>query len=57
VGALQPDRAGLAVSHDHRSIEEQRGSGEPVGDQRRLGGVLEPAPGQDERRQRRIAGD
>jgi hypothetical protein len=55
VGAEQYDRAGLTVSRDHRLIEEQRGSGESVGVQCWLGGVLEPASGQDEKWQRRAA--
>jgi hypothetical protein len=57
VAAGQPDCTGLAVSRDHRPIKSQHGSGEPVGVQRRLGGMLDSAPGQDERRQRRVAGD
>jgi len=57
VAAGQPDRTGLAVSRDHRSIKSQHGSGEPVGAQRGLDKVLEPAAGQDERRQLRVSCD
>jgi len=56
-GADQPDRAGLALSRDHRLIKNQHGSREPFGVQRRLGGVLKPAPRQDKARQLGVAGD
>jgi hypothetical protein len=57
VGVQQADGAGRVISRDHRSIQDQHGSGEQVGVQRRQVGVLEPAPGQDKARQFRVAGD
>jgi len=42
MGAGQSDRAGLAISRDHRSIERQHGSSGPIGVQPLVPGLTDP---------------